>query len=141
MGDVRAAAQPTTPRSPCHPLQQVDHLLLVVREAVGVELLGDGGACGLLMRFCQGRRGVLRPLEYLETPCSSGDEGMYDLDADGWAGRWLETYQRTAMTPALLRAWNGAAFKTQTFEPIQELWVTDRLHAITIANGNTYGGC
>lgn len=63
------------------------------------------------------------------------------FEADGWQGRWVETYQRGAMTPALLRAWNGGAFKTQTDVPIEEAWVNDKLHAIAVANGNTFSGC
>ena len=32
-----------------HPLEQAYHLLPVVREAVGIELLGDGGVAGFLL--------------------------------------------------------------------------------------------
>lgn len=59
----------------------------------------------------------------------------------GWQGRWVETYQRPAMDPALLRAWNGGAFKTQEVVPIAQAWVNERLHAIAAANGNTFSGC
>ena len=63
------------------------------------------------------------------------------FEADGWQGRWVEPYQRAAMDPSILHAWNGGAFKTQEQVPIAELWVKERLHAIASQNRNSYAGC
>lgn len=63
------------------------------------------------------------------------------FEADGWQGRWVETYQRPSMSPALLRSWNGGTFKTQQNLPIEVPWVNEQLHAFAVANGNTYAGC
>jgi len=63
------------------------------------------------------------------------------FESSGWQGRWLEPYQRGRMDPALLNAWNGNAFKHQIHLPIAESWVSERLNAIAIKNGNSYAGC
>lgn len=62
------------------------------------------------------------------------------FEAEGWVGRWVETYQRPAMYPALLRAWNGGTFMEQEQRPIEELWVNNRLQTIVNNNGS-FSGC
>lgn len=59
----------------------------------------------------------------------------------GWQGRWVETYGKPALAPALWRAWHPYGPRAQTHVPIEEAWVNERLRAIVAANGNSYSGC
>jgi len=59
----------------------------------------------------------------------------------GWHGRWLETYGKAAMKPALWREWNAAGPSAQLHAPIEEAWVHERLHSIAVTNGNSFSGC
>ncbi|MBL7985349.1 MAG: hypothetical protein JNM91_10145 [Flavobacteriales bacterium] len=63
------------------------------------------------------------------------------FQADGWQGRWLETYGHGPMKPGLWNAWHPDGPRAQVHGPITEGWVTERLQAIALANGNTYSGC
>ncbi|MEO8067587.1 MAG: hypothetical protein ABI599_07845 [Flavobacteriales bacterium] len=63
------------------------------------------------------------------------------FENDGWQGRWVETYGNGKMTPGLWRDWHAEGPGMQTNHPITDAWVRDRLHAIAMANGNTYSGC
>ncbi len=63
------------------------------------------------------------------------------FEADGWQGRWVETYGKPAMRPGLWREWHPDGPAAQVHVPIEETWVNERLHTIAAANGNTYSGC
>ncbi|QQR86654.1 MAG: hypothetical protein IPJ76_00070 [Flavobacteriales bacterium] len=63
------------------------------------------------------------------------------FEAEGWEGRWLETYGKPAMKPALWREWKLEGPAAQEHVSIEVPWVIERLHAIAVANGNTYAGC
>lgn len=63
------------------------------------------------------------------------------FEAEGWEGRWLETYGKPAMKPALWREWKPEGPVAQEHDPIEAASVNERLHAIAVANGNTYAGC
>ncbi len=59
----------------------------------------------------------------------------------GLTGRWVETYGKPAMAPALWRAWHPGGVRSQTHVPIEQAWVNERLRAIARANGNSFSGC
>lgn len=63
------------------------------------------------------------------------------FQADGWQGRWVETYGKPAMKPALWTTWQPEGQAAQVHVPIAEAWVNERLHTIALANGGTYSGC
>ncbi|MCB9169971.1 MAG: hypothetical protein H6594_06415 [Flavobacteriales bacterium] len=62
------------------------------------------------------------------------------FEADGWQGRWVETYGHMH-APALWREWKPGGPGAQAHIPIEEAWVKDKLQAIAQANGGTYSGC
>ena len=63
------------------------------------------------------------------------------FQAEGWKGRWLETYGNGKLTPGLWNAWHPAGPGAQVNVPIEEGWVNERLYDIATANGGTFSGC
>lgn len=63
------------------------------------------------------------------------------FEAEGWQGRWVETYGRPAMGPGLWRHWHPDGPRAQEHHAFNEPWVERRLQGIARANGGTYSGC
>jgi hypothetical protein len=62
------------------------------------------------------------------------------FQAEGWQGRWLETYP-FRKNPRHWNAWHPDGPRAQEHLPITEAWVNERLQAIATENGNTFSGC
>lgn len=60
---------------------------------------------------------------------------------NGWDGRWIETYGKSAMSPALLTNWTDRPYKEQIHQPIKDSFIIQMLERIASANNNSYSGC
>lgn len=62
------------------------------------------------------------------------------FEADGWHGRWVETYPYRK-NPRFWREWSGAGPMAQRHVPIATPWVDAWLREIAAANGGPFSGC
>jgi len=66
---------------------------------------------------------------------------MKMFEDEDWNAKWIETYARPSLEPAMLSDWTDDAFENQVDDPITDDRILDLLGAISSENGDTYAGC